>query len=248
MSKRKIETITVTPAKTATNKKAKTTTTKILTTTDARSGLTRKSGYYGRFGLQATRLGMIPENKFFDTTLGFAFPTTALASGNAAQGQMALIPQGDTESTRDGRQCEITSIYIKGNITMVPAAAAQCAANVFLMVIQDLQANGAAPVYSDIFTGTAAWANHINLANSSRFKVLKKWKIKMEPKAGATTAWNNTTQYIEWYKPCSIPMEFSGATGAITEIKSNNLILAYGTDANTGVCTLSAVSRLRFRG
>jgi len=39
---------------------------------------------------------------------------------------------------------------------------------------------------------------------------------------------NTYQEYIEWYSKCQIPLEFSSTTGAITEIRSNNLFLLAG--------------------
>lgn len=213
-------------------------------------GFTRASGYYGRYGTRAARkraqrLCMPVEEKFFDTTLSFSFDATAEVP---ATGQLALIPQGDTESTRDGRQCTITSIYIKGMAQFVPAAAATASSIAYLYLVLDTQCNGAAAGATDVLTGTGMITAHMNLANSGRFKILKKWVIAQNATAGVTTAYNNYVTYIEGYKKCKIPMEYSGTTGAISEIKSNNIFLLSGSSITDDTVNFSGSCRLRFVG
>jgi len=192
--------------------------------------------------------GMKPEKKFFDTTLSFQIDATSETASTGATGQLCLIPQGDTESTRDGRQCTIDSITIKGLLTFDPAAAADASGVTWIYLVQDTQTNGAQAAITDIFT-TSTLINMVNLANSSRFKLLKKWVHTWNPPAGATGAYNTQSAYLDYYMKCNIPLEFSAGTGALTELKSNQVFLAYGS--NTSIDDLvgfAGICRLRFRG
>lgn len=209
-----------------------------------RSGFNRRAGYYGRFGANARNLGNIPENKFFDTTLGFTVDATGEVP---ATGQLNLIPQGDTESTRDGRQCSIDSIQIKATVYLDPAAGAGTS-QACLMLVQDTQCNGAAAAAGDVMTGTNFSVNMINLANSKRFKIIKKWDMSFNPGAGVNGAIAPMIKYIKYYKKCNVPLEFSAATGALTEIKSNNLFLLASSVATDDVIVVNGTCRLRFRG
>jgi len=210
-------------------------------------GFQRAGGFYGRYGQAARDNGLVPESKFFDTALAFAFDTTAEVP---ATGQLALIPQGDTEATRDGRQCTITSIQMKGILYFVPGATAATATEItYLYLVQDTQCNGAAAVVTDLFTGNNLNTAMINLANSRRFKILKKWKYTWNAFAGAVGTLPYQSKPLEFFTTCSIPMEFSGTTGAITEIRSNNLFLIAGgaNFVDDGV-TIQGTCRVRFRG
>ncbi len=206
-------------------------------------GRDRVGGFYGRFS------GPHGELKFLDTALTFNFDATLEVP---ATGQLVLVPQGPTESERIGRKCTIKSIQIRGVINHTPGAAATSSASAYLYVVQDLQANGAAAAASGnggVMTGTTASTALINLSESSRFKILKKWVINMNPAAGATTALNNTTRGIEFFKKCNIPLEISSTTRAIGEIRSNNVFLLAGS---SGVGTfddlvaMAGVCRVRF--
>jgi len=212
-------------------------------------GFTRRAGFYQRYGRAARSVGLRPEKKFFDTALSFSFDTTMEASTSAATGDIVLIPQGDTESTRDGRECVIKSVQIRGTIIFAPGAGTVAQATGYLYLVLDTQANGANPAITDIFTAAAANNNMLNLANSGRFRVLKKWTINLKSSAGVSTAFAPVSIPLEYYKRCNIKMQFSSTTGAVTEIRSNNLILAFGSDTTVDdLISFTGTSRVRFMG
>lgn len=201
-------------------------------------GFTRSAGFYGRFA------GQNAELKFFDTALSFNFDATGEVP---ATGQLNLIPQGVTESTRVGRKCVLKSIHLKGSVTFTPAAAATAASTAFMYLVLDKQANGAAAGITDVLTGNGMQIAFNNLSNSQRFMILKKFKWTMVPTAGVTTAYNNTTKHFEKFKKCNIPLEFSSTTGAITELRSNNVFLLAGTDGlSDDTITMNGACRVRF--
>lgn len=199
-------------------------------------GYTRTGGFYGRFGKGG-------ELKFFDTALSFNIDATGEVP---ATGQLNLIPQGVTESTRVGRKCVIKSIEMKFDTLLVPAAAANSATVSSVYVVLDKQCNGAAAVATDVFTGTVFPTALRNLANSERFVILKKFVWAQNSAAGVTTAYNNTVRHFEWYKKCNIPLEFSSTTGAITELKSNNIFLLAGSNPLDDLVQVSGNCRVRF--
>lgn len=212
----------------------------------ATPGFYRKVGNYGRYGINARSQGLTPEVKFFDTALNFGFDATGEVP---ATGQLTLIPQGDTESTRDGRMAVIKSIQIRAVVQGTPAAAATFASNCYLYLVLDTQCNGAAAAVTDVFTSNVLATAMLNLNNSGRFRILKRWLIKNEAQAGVSGAYNNTTKQIEYYKKCNIKVDWSSTTGALTEIRSNNLFLVAGSDTATDdavACT--GTCRLRFQG
>jgi len=212
-----------------------------------RTGLSRTGGFYGRYGESARRMGMKPELKFLDTGIVAALvdSTAEIPSG----GQVCLIPQGDTESTRDGRQCTIESIVGRGSLLFAPGAGTSPATVVYLYVIQDTQCNGAAAAVGDVFTGTNFATAFHNLANSKRFIVLKKLIVTMNSTCGVTTAYGPTIRPINFAIKKNIPMEYSSTTGAIGEIKSNNVFYMVGSDGNSDdLVTFTMNTRIRFRG
>lgn len=203
-------------------------------------GYTRQSGFYGRYARGAGPA----EQKFFDTTLNFTVDATGEVP---ATGQLTLIPQGVTESTRVGRKCVIKSVTIHAGAYLVPAATATSSGVVSMFLVLDKQCNGAAAANADVWSSGDLNIAMRNLANSSRFVVLKKWKFGINSQAGATTAYNNQSRPLDYYKKCNIPIEYSSTTGAITEIKSNNLFLMAGCNALLDdLVTISGTCRLRF--
>lgn len=186
-------------------------------------GMLRTGGFYGRFAPSGN------ENKFFDTALSFNFDATGEVP---ATGQLNLIPQGVTESTRVGRLCVLKSIQIRGNTAFVPGAAATASGVTYLYLVLDTQCNGAAAAIGDVLTSDNMVSALVNLNNSMRFRILKRFVLQHVACAGVTTAYNNVNQTIDYFKKLDIPLDFSSTTGALTELRSNNLFLLAGSSAS----------------
>jgi len=203
-------------------------------------GSLRTGGFYGRYN---SRPGN--ENKFFDTANSFLIDQTGEVP---ATGQLVLIPQGTTESTRIGRKCVIKSIQIRGVFTFIPGAAATASQVSTVVLVWDKQCNGAAAAVTDVMTSNALGTALVNMANSERFVILKRWRITLQPGAGVTTAYNNTSRSLDYFKKCNIPIEYNSTAGAITEIRSNNLFLLAGADTNGGddVVQFLGTTRVRY--
>jgi len=200
------------------------------------AGYVRTGGYYGRFS------GTGKELKFFDTATSFAVDTTAEVP---ATGQLVLIPQGVTESTRVGRKCVIKSISGRWDMVYAPASGATAVELYAIYLVLDKQCNGAAAAFGDVFLGTSATQGLHNLANSQRFVILKKWVGAMTSPAGVTTAYNSVVKHVDFFKKCNIPIEYSSTTGAITEIRSNNIFLIAG-GSHDDALTVTGNVRVRF--
>jgi len=183
------------------------------------------------------------EVKFFDTALSFNVDSTPEVP---ATGQLCLIPQGVTESTRVGRKCVIRSIQLRATMQNAPGAAATADSTVYMWLILDKQCNGAAAAATDVFTNVGVQAMLPNVANSERFTILKKWTITFNPAAGATTAYNSTRRELDYYRKCNIPLEFSSTAGAISELKSKNLFLIAGAVNQDDLTSVAGTCRLRF--
>lgn len=204
-------------------------------------GYLRTSGQYGRYGAGG-------ELKFFDTAISFLVDLTAEVP---ATGQLNLIPQGVTESTRVGRACVIKSIQFRANLTMTSQTVAASSTNVWIYIVLDKQANGAAAGTTDVFDfSTAAQLPTalINMNNTKRFRILKKFKMAFNSTAYSSggTAFATITKMIDWYKKCDIPLDFSSTTGAITEIRSNNIFLVAGGMNADDLISVTGTVRLRF--
>lgn len=207
-------------------------------------GYTQTGGYYGRYNRTPS------ENKFFETSVT---STNVNANGSIFSDSLNLIPEGTTESQRLGRKCTINSIHIKGELEHPELTSlAQADNKVRLILYLDKQCNGAAATVTNILE-TADVNSFRNLAEVGRFQILYDKTIAIN--ANVTSAYNGTTivegtgaviKHVGINKKVNIPLEFSASTGAITELRSNNIgLLAISTYTRT---KLLYTCRVRFTG
>lgn len=186
------------------------------------------------------------ETKFFDTTLSAVIDLT----GEAIQPSLNLIPQSVTQSGRIGRKCTIVNIDYQGNVYWATMSAANyLGAMVKIAIVLDKQCNGAAPVWNDVYVNSDTYAFR-NMSNIERFKVLKTFYV--QPCYGVNSFDAATISapptMIEYHKKVSIPLEFSSTTGAITEIRSNNICVLAMSKSGDDVHTLESTARVKFVG
>lgn len=194
-------------------------------------GRERISGYYGRYNMPGSS-----EEKFFDTAHTFAIDSTTEVP---VTGQLCLIPQGTQENARVGRKVTIKSIHFRARVTQSVASNLQGA--VYIAIVLDKQCNGAAASASDVIQGGDLGLGHINMANSERFSMLKRFTFTL-PK---TFNESGGVAQLDWYHKCSIPLEYSSTTGALTEIKSNNVFILACANVDDEIA-LIGTTRLRF--
>ncbi len=181
------------------------------------------------------------ELKFHDVDLDDA----AISVAGTVTGTINIIPQGVTESDRVGRKCTIRAIGWRWNINY-PSQAVMASTSdaVRLIMYLDKQANGGAAVTLDLLE-TDDYQSFNNLSNSGRFRVLYDRTVDMyQPTAIAGPVTGEKEVSGTFFKQCNIPIEFSAATGAIAEIRSNNLgviLFSHG-----GFCRFDSKIRLRF--
>ncbi len=201
-------------------------------------GYVRTGGYYGG-----------TEVKFHDVNLDDAL----IAATGTVTASINLIAQGTTESERDGRKCTIKKIGWNYSIILPEIDAVATAATgdtVRVIMFLDKQANGAAATTGDILESTD-YQSFYNLANGSRFKIYydKTHSINYRTLASDGAGVVSSAKVVlnsSFSKMCNIPLEFDATTGAITEIRSNNLgVLLISQD---GVATFDSKIRLRFVG
>lgn len=219
----------------------------------SQKGITVKNPLYQKGSVLQTkkvvakgRYQKTSELKFFDTALSFLVDTTGEVP---ATGQLTLIPQGVTESTRIGRRCTIKSIQIRGTAVWNPAAGNVGATISYIYLVWDKQCNGAAASVTDVLTSNLMSTALANLENSDRFIILKRFVIPQQSEAGVNGAFSINQFPIDYYRKCNIPIDFdsSASTGALTTIKSNNLFLLAGSEAVTDdLVSVNGTCRLRF--
>lgn len=193
------------------------------------------------------RRATMGEEKFFDTTLGNTNVTTA---GVITNPSLTLIPQGVTESTRVGRKCVIKSLHLRGMVTLRQSSnGAQCADRFRIIIYLDKQTNGNPAVVTDILE-TATIDSFRNLANSQRFTVLHDATFAMNPTAAEGNAAVNICEriyHLNLNRNLNFPLEFSGTTGVIGELRSNNIgILCIASETVINVSQVRYTTRVRF--
>lgn len=206
----------------------------------AQKGYVRTTGYYGRFS------GKPGEMKFFDTD---KTGTTVAAAGTVLNSSLLLIPDGTTQSTRIGRKITVKHIFVHGHL-ILPATTTpgDTSDRVRIIMYLDKQCNGAAAAVSDILTATDV-NSFRNLSETGRFHILYDKVHSMNASSG-TTAGAGGDQFGEYMrgfsikKACNYPIEYNNTTGAIGEIRSNNVgIIAISA---SGHCTATYKARVRY--
>lgn len=186
----------------------------------------------------------LPELKYFDTTWSSLIDATP---ENVTPFSLNLIPQGDTEITREGNKCKLTSVRLEGTLTYTPNATSEGAAYAALHLVLDTQCNGAACSVADVLTGGNALVGLPNVSNNSRFRIIKSWKIPFISQAHDGTVYGQVYKKIKYYRKLDIPLKFTAGTGAITELTTNNLLFIAGVDAGEDdKIALGFVSRVSF--
>ncbi len=204
-------------------------------------GRDRVGGYYGRFA------GASAETKFFDTTVDDAI----IATGGVVTDSINLVPQGVTESQRVGRKCTLRQILWRGNVTL-PANELEgnpgTGDRVRLIMYVDKQTNGATATQAGILESTV-YDSYRNLANSGRFNILMDKMVTLNYPSISHFAVNSfshpkVNRQFSFFKKCSLPLEFDNTTGAITELRSNNVgILIMCENGDAGI---TSQVRVRF--
>lgn len=189
-----------------------------------------------------------PELKFFDTVQVHDIDQTPAVTVN---GQICLVPQGSTESERIGRQIIIRSIHCIWDMRYTPGAVTTGTVVTYMWLVLDKQANGAAAAFTDVFSSANAQQAFHNLNNVSRFEILKKWTHAYNSDAEVSGAFSSKCKFEEFFMECYIPIDYSSTTGAITEIRSNNIFILSGSSTNVVGDDLVRVNgnvRIRYQG
>ncbi len=207
----------------------------------------RKTFVPGPIGHGARYAARTGEWKFLDTTLNDAIVS---ATGTVTP-TVNIIPQGVTESERVGRKCMIKSFHWRYQVSL---AERDAVANPFpgdtlrIVLYVDKQCNGAGIATGDLLEN-AAFHSFRNLSNSGRFTVLmdKLHTLNYGGMASDTGSVVSQSEVVENYtfnKSLNLPIEFSSTTGAIGEIRSNNI--GVFLISSTGTCRFDSTIRIRF--
>lgn len=215
-----------------------------VSTTRASSSIRRARAVAAARGI--TRRLPTGELKFLDTSKG---NTLISSTGTVLDDSLNHIAQGTDESERIGRKCTVQALHIRGEIYIPSTTNAQsCSDVVRVIVYVDKQTNGSAASVTDLLE-SAAYNSFANLTNSGRFLILSNSVRVVNCTAGAgadtaTDVYADNRVLYQFDKKCNIPLEFSSTTGAISELRSNNIgVMAI---SSRGLCYINYNARIRY--
>lgn len=231
-----------------------------------RKGYDRTGGFYGnnykrrKYAAKYTK----PEKKFFDIagTIGSiittgSFLVTASVGPFVSSGTITDIPQGTGESNRIGRKCTITKLRARMNFEFITSETATLGEaslaheTVRFMIYWDKQCNGTVAAAASILEADT-YNSFRNLANKGRFVILYDqifaWNTAAIGSGNGTDSKSALVvgdYQIRINKKLYIPIEYSGTTGTLSEIRSNNIGMMVW--AKHGARMKMTASRIRLR-
>ncbi|AXH75673.1 MAG: coat protein [Cressdnaviricota sp.] len=189
------------------------------------------------------------EKKYWDTGINLS----AIAAVGQCLSSINLIPQDTSKNGRIGNKCTAVNINVHG-VLILPAAVSGVTlvgTRVRIILYVDKQCNGVTAQPADLIkdspTGGTFVNSFRNMDNVDRFIVLKDKTFTMNylTAGTATEAAASVLREYKFNKKCSIPLDYSATTGALTEIRSNNIGMMFISDTNNQV-SFQQISRVKF--
>lgn len=216
------------------------------------------------------RRRLVTEEKFLDGSItenplpnGPQPVTIDAGAGPSLSTNIAIIPQGISQSSRIGRKVTVTAFHARLNFEFLDhfrtdlITARDINELVRIVLYQDKQANGQAATFENITTGTLSTdiLNYRDLSNSSRFNIfydkIFTWNTTVTSAGGGSLVATKTSERlkkeftVEINEELSIPMSYSGTLGSISELESSSLGLFIGCKHQR--MRLNTISRWRLR-
>jgi len=213
-------------------------------------GYTRTAGAYAR------SLPCGPEKKFLDNV--FQDRLVKGTAGTFTGASLAFSPgflaiqRNTSDIGRIGNQVCVKNFNFRGTLQCTTVAGNPNPQRARIIFFWDLQANGAAANAGNMLEGpllTTEVDTFRNLDEVARFKVIKDKTFIMNPKAmsGATpvnSCGQSFTVKVSWKG--DMPVHYSADTGAIGEMRSENLSYFVWSDSIDDVWVLNGVGRVKF--
>ncbi len=185
------------------------------------------------------------ELKFFDTDIVDGAIDNTMTFFNPM-----IVVQGQEESQRIGRKIVIKSLSLKGTLTLAAAVAGTTTSCLVTMkIIQDKATNKTLfPVLSLLEADTFDSFN--NLANRTRFKVLRSCTYRFKAGGGTDSAailFSEDIRHVEEHLNMNLPIEYdnTAATGAITTVTQNSLHVVFQA-STTNLVASDIKMRIRY--
>lgn len=198
-----------------------------------KSGYTRTAGFYGRYNRASLKNSVaVNELKYKDTVISGTYAQQTGTLFPPTDNTFVKIPVGTGPSERIGRQINVKSL--NAYITIEKAVSNEEGATCRLLWLLDTQCNGQAPAITDVLE-TANVNSFRNMANTKRFKVLKDQEYTLTSQNFDGTQFAAVKKQVNTFIKLNAPIEYDASltTGAITTIRSNNLLLLAITDSNS---------------
>lgn len=188
------------------------------------------------------------ELKAVDTTVSHVPSST---SGTITS-SVNVVAQGSGEDERVGRKINIKALHFRYRLTLplVNASATEPDSDLVRVIFfVDRQTNGTAATVTDVLE-SADVHSYCNLSNQGRFAII--WD-----RVDILTAVATTKVGADYFSPSvhdlesfdqsiNVPVEFSGVTGAVSEMTSHNIgVLSISLN---GLGNLDGISRIRYVG
>lgn len=148
---------------------------------------------------------------------------------------LTLMAQGDGDNQRNGNKILAKDLHIKGSLQI--NAANTGSQYVRLMLVCDREASGAAPTVSDLLQAISPFAS-IDEDFSRRWVMLASKIIPLNTQRPSTT--------FTMFKKLPFHIFYGAGTGAVTDIKENNIFLVALSDQSANVPTITYYSRFHF--
>lgn len=197
----------------------------------------RTGGVIGRFQPSPGN-----ELKWLDTSYNVATSNPGTVIGLVP----TIVVRGTGPTERIGIGIIIKSLQFKGLALNDPLGASIGSGTFYYFLVLDKESNGVAPGILDIFTDSNLTVANVNLANSARFTIIKKWVHNFNPGAGVSTAYSHRNKVIDYYAKANIPIKWaaSNSSGTAAGVTQNQLyIVQSGTSTE---CRMEGTFRIRF--
>lgn len=200
----------------------------------------RTVGYIDRFNPRGGEL------KFLDQSV---LQATVTPAGDIMTSSINTISQGTGQTQRIGRKCTVKAIYINFTVLLHSPTSNVRTSDIYrIMIYQDKQCNGASAAVNNLLQVTQ-YNSHREMSETMRFRTLydktRAINTLCVQGASASTFLGGTIHHhFSVAIKCNIPIMFTGTTGAIAEIKSNNIGIMVIGEKN--LTTVSGRVRIRF--
>lgn len=143
---------------------------------------TRSAPYVSRRRARVVK-DSLKEKKYFDTATGGSTFGSDTSAANLVT-DLAIIPQGDTVTSRQGKKLQCMRLAMKGTVYTSPIAGQTIGTLARLSIVWDREPDKAAlvPTTTDVYMSNSSSAL-TNRDNAPRFKILKELMFPM-------AAWN----------------------------------------------------------